>query len=184
MASESDIATPFLLPKAFLISMAKEDVTISNFNAFLYMRRCKNLDFLLKISNYLKACSANYFSPEHGVPHSWSPPRTPFGGCGRSVERQTLLFSHSVVSDSASPWTATQQASLFFTISWSLLRLMSIELVMPSNHLILCHPLLLMPSICLSIRVFSNESVLHIHVAKVLELQHQSFQWIFRTDFL
>ena len=61
------------------------------------MRRCKNLDFLLKISNYLKACSANYFSPEHGVPHSWSPPRTPFGGCRRSVERQFAVQSLSRV---------------------------------------------------------------------------------------
>ena len=54
--------------------------------------------------------------------------------------------------------TAARQASLSFTISWSLLKLMSIESVMPSNHLILCHPLLLLPSIFPSIRVFSNES--------------------------
>ena len=60
------------------------------------------------------------------------------------------------------PWTAAHQASLSITNSWSLLKLMSIELVMPSNHLILCHPLLLLPSIFPSIRVFSNESVLHI----------------------
>ena len=77
-----------------------------------------------------------------------------------------------------------QHNRLPISISWILLRLMSTEFVMPSNHLILCHPLLLLPSICLSIRVFSNESVLHIHVAKVLELQHRSFQWIFRADFL
>ena len=62
----------------------------------------------------------------------------------------------------ATPWTAAHQASLSFTISQSLLKLVSIELVMPSNHLILCRPLLLLPSIFLSIRVFSNESVLHI----------------------
>ena len=82
------------------------------------------------------------------------------------------------------PWTAACQTSLSITKSWSLLKLMSIELVVPSNHLI-CHPLLL-PSVFPSIRVFSNESVLHIRWAKVLEfqLQHQSFQWIFRTDFL
>ena len=55
------------------------------------------------------------------------------------------------------PWIATCQASLSFTISWSLLKLMSTESVMPSNHLILCHPLLLLPSIFPSIRVFSNE---------------------------
>ena len=58
------------------------------------------------------------------------------------------------------PGTAARQASLSITNSWSLLRLMSIELVMPSNHLILCHPLLLLSSIFPSIRVFSNESVL------------------------
>ena len=60
------------------------------------------------------------------------------------------------------PWTAARQASLIITNSWSLLKLMSTESVMPSNHLILCHPLLLLPSIFPSIRVFSNESFLHI----------------------
>ena len=60
------------------------------------------------------------------------------------------------------PWTAARQASLSIANSWSLLKLMSIELVMPANHLILCHPLLLLPSIFPSKRVFSNESVLHI----------------------
>ena len=60
----------------------------------------------------------------------------------------------------ATPWTAAHQASLSITNSWSLFKLMSLELVMPSNHLILCHPLLLMPSIIPSIRVFSNESFL------------------------
>ena len=75
---------------------------------------------------------------------------------------------------------------LSITYSWSLLKLMSIKLVMPPNHLILCCLLLLLPSIFPSFRVFSKESVLRIRVAKVLELQfqHQSFQWIFRTDFL
>ena len=64
------------------------------------------------------------------------------------------------------PWTAACQASVSFTNSWILLRLMSIKSVMPSNHLILCHPLLLVPSIFPSIRVFSNESVLHIRWPK------------------
>ena len=63
------------------------------------------------------------------------------------------------------PWTSAYQASLSFTISWSLLKLMSIELVMPSNHLVLWHPLLL-PSICASIRVFFNVSALHIRWPK------------------
>ena len=60
------------------------------------------------------------------------------------------------------PWVTARQASLSFTISWSWLRLMSIVSVMPSNHLILCHPLLLLPSIFPSIRVFSNELALCI----------------------
>ena len=64
------------------------------------------------------------------------------------------------------PWTAPHQASLSIAISRSLLKLMSIELVMPSNHLILCRLLLLLPSVFLSIRVFSNESALHIRWPK------------------
>ena len=70
------------------------------------------------------------------------------------------------MSNSATPWTAARQASLTFTNSRSLLKLMSIESVMPSNHLIFCCPLLLLPSIFSSIRVFSNESVLHIRWPK------------------
>ena len=82
------------------------------------------------------------------------------------VEWMLLLISGSVVSDSATPWTAAHQASLSFTISQSLLKLMSTELVMPSNHLILCHPPFLLPSIFPSIRVFSNESAVHIRWSK------------------
>ena len=62
----------------------------------------------------------------------------------------------------ATPWTAARQASLSFPISWSFLKLMSIESVMPSNHLIICRPLLLLPSIFPRIRVFSSKSALHI----------------------
>ena len=75
-------------------------------------------------------------------------------------------FSHSVVLDSVTPWTAARQASLSITDSWSSLKLMSIESVMPSNHLILCRSLLLPPSIFPSIRVFSNKSVLCIRWPK------------------
>jgi len=64
------------------------------------------------------------------------------------------------------PWTAAHQASLSITNTWSLLKLMSVVLVMPSNHLILCHPLLLLPSIFHSIRVFSKELVLCIRWPK------------------
>ena len=66
----------------------------------------------------------------------------------------------------ATPWTAARQSSLSITNTQSLLKLMSIELVMPSNHLILCHPLLLLPSIFSHIRVFSNKSVLCIRCPK------------------
>ena len=83
------------------------------------------------------------------------------GGMASSVQ-----FSLSVMSDSVIPWTAAHQASLSITNSHGLLKLKSIELVMPSNHLILCRPLLLSPSIFPSIRVFSNESVLCIRWPK------------------
>ena len=79
-----------------------------------------------------------------------------------NLEHILLSFSRSVVSDSATPWTAAHQASLAFTISRSLLKLMSVKLVMPTNHLILCHPLILLPSIFPSIRVFTNDSALQI----------------------
>ena len=78
----------------------------------------------------------------------------------------SVQFSHSVVSNSAIPWTAACPASLSITNSQSLLKLMSIELVMSSNHLILCRFLLLLPSTVPSIRVFSNDSVLRIRWPK------------------
>ena len=80
------------------------------------------------------------------------------------------------------PWTAAHQASLSFTISQSLLNLMSTESVMPFNHLTLCQALLLLSLIFPSIRVFSNESALCIEWPQILEfqLQHQYFQWTFR----
>ena len=78
-----------------------------------------------------------------------------------------LLLSHfSLVRLFTIPWTAACQTSLFFTISWSFLKLMSIELIIPSNHLILCRPLLLLPLIFSSIRVFSNELPLLIRWPK------------------
>ena len=81
------------------------------------------------------------------------------------------------------PWTAVHQASLSIINSWSLLKLMSITSVMPSNHFILCHLLFLLPSVFLSSRVFSNESVLRIRWPKYWSFSFcLSFQWIFRTD--
>ena len=98
--------------------------------------------------------------------------------------RATSVQSLSHVRLFATPWTAAHQASLSITNSRSLPKLISIELVMPSNHPILCHPLLLPPSIFPSMSLFKWVSSSH-QVAKVLEfqLQQQSFQWIFRTDF-
>ena len=77
-----------------------------------------------------------------------------------------VVRSLSCVQLFATPWTAARQASLFFTMSQSLLKFMSTEPMTPSNHLILCLPLLLPPSIFPSIRVFSSESVLHIRWSK------------------
>ena len=78
----------------------------------------------------------------------------------------SVQFRSSVVSDSATPWTAARQASLSITNFRNLLTLMFIESVMPYNHLVLCRPLLLPPSIFPSIRVFPNELVLHIRWLK------------------
>ena len=86
------------------------------------------------------------------------------------VNHMSIQFSSvqslSRVQLFANPLTAAHQASLSITRSWSLLKLMSVESVMPSNHLILCRPLLLLPAIFPSTRVFSNESVLHIRWPK------------------
>ena len=92
------------------------------------------------------------------------------------------LLSH--VQLFATPWTATHQAFLSFTVSWSSLKLKSVESMMPSNHLILCHPLLLLP-LSLSQHQDLSQWVGSLHQVKVLklQLQHQSFQWIFRTNF-
>ena len=82
------------------------------------------------------------------------------------MNQLSLVQSLSHVWLFTTPWTAAHQASLSIINSWSLHKLMSIESVMPSNHLILCHPLYLPPSIFPSIRVFSNESVLRIRWPK------------------
>ena len=82
------------------------------------------------------------------------------------ISQFSSVQSLSCVRFFVTPWTAEHQASLSITNSRSLLKLISIELVMPSNHLILCRPLLLLPSIFPSIRVFSNESVLRIRCLK------------------
>ena len=106
--------------------------------------------------------------------HSSVPPRETrwTEGAGRAQPTGSRRVGHSSVQSLsrvrpfATPWTAARQASLSITNSRSLLKLMPTELVMPSNHLILCHPLLLLPSILPGIRVFPNESVLHIRWSK------------------
>ena len=95
-------------------------------------------------------------APE-GQPQQMGPEEGPQISSMQSLSRVRLF---------ATPWPAARQASLSITSSWSLLKLMSVESVMPSNHLILCHPLLLPPSILPSIRVFSSESILHIRWPK------------------
>ena len=82
------------------------------------------------------------------------------------MKKSVVVQSLSCVQLFATPWTAACQASLSFTISWSLLKLKTLEPVIPSNHLILCCPLLLLPPILPSIRVFSNEMVLCIRWPK------------------
>ena len=91
------------------------------------------------------------------------------------------------MSDSATPWIAACQASLSITNSWSVLKLMSIESVMPSNHFILCRPLLLPPSVFPSNRVFSNESILRISWPKYYSFSFSispSNEYSFRMDWL
>ena len=98
-----------------------------------------------------------------------------------------VVLSLSRVWLFATPWTATRQVSLSFTISQSVLKLMSIKSVMPSSHLILCRPLFLLLSIFPSIRVFFNELTFSSDGESIRwpmsQLQHQSFQWIFRVFF-
>ena len=85
---------------------------------------------------------------------------------GRKDPLEREMTTHSIILAWKIPWTAVHHASLSIINSQSLLRLMSTELVMPSNHLIPCRPLFLLPSIFLSIRVFLNESALHIRCPK------------------
>ena len=98
--------------------------------------------------------------------YQWYKADTSYGTYENETKFRGFQFSHSVVSDSVTPWTAACQASPSITNSQSLLKLMSIESEIPSNHLILCGSLLLLPSIFPRIRVFSSESVLRIRWPK------------------
>ena len=117
-------------------------------------------------------CSTGLFVWKHNISsHLFFPP-FPFLPLGVQIIHTRLLSRFVVVQPLshvplfATPWTAAHKASLSFTISQSLLKLMSIESVMPSNHFILCHPLLLLPLIFPSIRVFSSESALRTRSPK------------------
>ena len=101
---------------------------------------------------------------------------------GRGKLIRVVVQSLSHIQLFATPWTATHQASLFFIISQSLLKFMFIESVLPSNHLILCCPLLLLPSIFPSIRVFSNESLFHIRGQSIGVSNEYSGLISFRID--
>ena len=117
-----------------------------------------------------------YFSSSFTLPFKGSQPLGQWDGRPSLSAFRSVRFSSVAqlcLQLFVNPWTAAHQASLSITNPRILLKLLSIELVMPSNHLILWCPLLFPPSIFPSIRVFSNESVLHIRWPKVLELQLQ-----------
>ena len=133
---------------------------------------CQSLKFTLYNVKY---CYHSFFFKFLFEWNTFSLPLVSMCVCLESQVRFLLVqFSSSFVSNSATPCIEACQAFLSITNSWSFLKLMSIESVMPSSHLILCNPLLL-PSIFSSIRVVSNESVLYIRWS-VLQLQHPSFQ--------
>ena len=112
-------------------------------------------------------CLLFFKSPELGAQEACNP-KTPLSTRQKTTTRKAYFLSQVVVQLLSSVWlfatpgTAAHQAPLSSTLSWSLLKFMSIESVMPSNHLLLCWPLVLLPSIFPCIRVFSNESVLYI----------------------
>ena len=133
-------------------SVLKPFSTFSMFEKNREILKCINaqLIYMFKFkSNHYKKCNQHWLAKQKEASVQFS--------SVQSLSRVQLF---------ATPWTAARQASLSITNSWSLLKFMSIELVMPSNHLILCCPLLFPPSIFPSIRVFSNESVLPIRWPK------------------
>ena len=145
----------------------------------------ESLTFVDLARQQLKS-SLSYDLHRWGSDHSWAPSKLFILGsycmisvCLNLYPRNFLLISTpppiSIVVTIQSltrvqlfetPWIAASRDSLFFSISWSLLPLTSIEMVMPSNRLILCHPLLFLPSVFPNIRIFSNESALHIRWSK------------------
>ena len=123
---------------------------------------------------YRTLCRPPWFYPYYSSERCWFTVRC----LSPTLAWGLLLFSHSGLSNSVTPWTAAHQASLFFTISQSLLRLMSIESMMPSNHPILSHPLLLLPSIFPSIRLLFGVRIRYI--AGYMDYNFQNAKhWVF-----
>ena len=138
----------------------------------------KPVEFLLIIWSWMKQAAVAVKTGQWGITShqsEWS-----------SSKYLVVVQSLSRVWLFSTPWTAACQASLYITKSWSLLKLMSTESIMPLSRLILSFPLLLLPSIFPSIRVFSNELALRIRWQKYwsFSFKHQSFQWIARVEFL
>ena len=144
--------------------------------ALCVVRACRGMERLIKLRmvfSSLKRAKTFSFPSSCWLAVVWQKPRELGGRDGGSgADRRLLCLSPVVVQSlsrvrlSATPWTAAHLASLSFTISRSLLKLMSIESVMPSNCLFLCRPLLLRPSVFPSFRIFSHKSALHFRCPK------------------
>ena len=150
---------------------------------------CCNVDIYISFSSLIAVARTSktvkvvrvsllVLSDLRGNAFSFSPSSVMLAVCFMYNGIVSAVQSLSHIRIFATPWIATRQAYLSITNSWSLLKFMSITLVMPSNHLILCHPLLLPPSIFPSIRVFSNESVLCIKWPKYWSFSFSRISWI------
>ena len=151
------------------------------------VKACRGMERLIKLRmvfSSLKKAKTFFFPSSCWLAVVWQKSRELGGRDGGSAaDRRLLCLSPVVVQSlsrvrlSATPWTAAHLASLSFTISGSLLKLMSIESVMPSSCLFICRPLLLLPSVFPSFRIFSYNFGSSHQMPRVLELQHQSFQY-------
>ena len=149
---------PFKLRCSFLLSFLAQQPYL-HFSALFYFRRVKEI---LSVVPHWGDWQSNF--QESG--DDWNSSLTYQLNCKVWKVSVSSVQSLSCVGLFVTPWTAARQASLSIANSWGFLKPMSIELVMPSKHLILCLPLLLPPSVFPSIRVFSDESVLHIRWPK------------------
>ena len=161
----NSISSVVFLPKIPLQEESSEKPKLRNIlqsNQSVFLKNVKVMKQILKNSVYRGDENANcgpWLDPGPEI-------EIVFGTKEIIKTIQSAQFSHSILSDSATPWIAARQASLSITNSRSSPKLMCIESVMPSSHLILCHPLLLLSPIPPSIRIFSNESILHMRWPK------------------